>query len=37
MVTELLLLPVFAVMYSVSVVGVLPWLVLVFFLGSLGA
>ena len=36
MVMELLLLPVFAVMYSVSVVGVLPWLVLVFFLGSLG-
>jgi heme exporter protein B len=36
MVTELLLLPVFAVMYSVSVMGVLPWLVLVFFLGSLG-
>jgi heme exporter protein B len=36
MVTELLLLPVFAVMYSVTVTGVLPWLVLVFFLGSLG-
>jgi heme exporter protein B len=36
MVTELLLLPVFAVMYSVSVLGVLHWLVLVFFLGSLG-
>ena len=36
MITELLLLPVFAVMYSVPVVGVLHWLVLVFFLGSLG-
>src|SRR5882757_2768489 len=36
LVTELLLLPVFAVMYSVPVVGVLHWLVLVFFLGSLG-
>src|ERR1700756_1745769 len=36
MVTELLLLPVFAVMYSVPVVSVLHWLVLVFFLGSLG-
>jgi heme exporter protein B len=36
MVTELLLLPVFAVMYSVPVVGVLHWLVMVFFLGSLG-
>src|ERR1700756_41066 len=36
MVTELLLLPVFAVMYSVAIVGVLHWLVLVFFLGSLG-
>ncbi len=36
MVTELLLLPVFAVMYSVTVSSVLPWLVLVFFLGSLG-
>src|SRR5579863_9577281 len=36
LITELLLLPVFAVMYSVSVVNVLPWLVLVFFLGSLG-
>src|SRR6201988_2691987 len=36
MVTELLLLPVFAVMYSVAIVGVLHWLVLVFFLGSFG-
>jgi heme exporter protein B len=36
MITELSLLPVFAVMYSVPVVGVLHWLVLVFFLGSLG-
>lgn len=36
MVTELLLLPVFAVMYSVAIVSVLHWLVLVFFLGSLG-
>lgn len=34
--TELLLLPVFAVMYNVPVLRVLPWLVLVFFLGSLG-
>src|SRR5579863_3056115 len=31
MITELLLLPVFAVMYSVPVVSVLPWLALVFF------
>jgi heme exporter protein B len=36
MVTELLLLPVFSVMYSVPVVSVLHWLLLVFFLGSLG-
>src|SRR5258708_7153794 len=36
LVTELLLLPVFAVMYNVPVLGVLHWLVLVFFLGSLG-
>jgi heme exporter protein B len=36
LITELLLLPVFAVMYGVSVVGVLHWLVMVFFLGSLG-
>ena len=34
--TELLLLPVFAVMYNVPVLRVLHWLVLVFFLGSLG-
>jgi heme exporter protein B len=34
--TELLLLPVFATMYNVSVLPVLHWLVLVFFLGSLG-
>jgi heme exporter protein B len=34
--TELLLLPIFAVMYNVPVLGVLHWLVLVFFLGSLG-
>jgi heme exporter protein B len=31
-----LLLPVFAVMYNVSVLPMLHWLVLVFFLGSLG-
>ena len=36
MVTELLLLPFFALMYNVAVARVLPWLVLVFFLGSLG-
>src|ERR1700687_5035339 len=34
--TELLLLPIFAVMYNVPVFPVLHWLVLVFFLGSLG-
>jgi heme exporter protein B len=34
--TELLLLPLFAIMYNVPVLAVLPWLVLVFFLGSLG-
>jgi heme exporter protein B len=34
--TELLLLPVFAVMYNVPVLPVLHWLVFVFFLGSLG-
>jgi heme exporter protein B len=34
--TELLLLPVFAVMYNLPVLRMLPWLVLVFFLGSLG-
>jgi heme exporter protein B len=36
MLTEVLLLPVFAVMYNVRVLGVLHWLLLVFFLGSLG-
>jgi len=36
LITELLLVPVFAVMYSVPVLGVLHWLVMVFFLGSLG-
>jgi heme exporter protein B len=36
LVTELLLLPVFAVMYNVPVLPVLHWLTLVFFLGSLG-
>src|SRR5277367_1646443 len=34
--TELLLLPLFAVMYNVPVVRVLHWLILVFFLASLG-
>ena len=34
--TELLLLPLFAVMYNVPVVPVLHWLVLVFFLASFG-
>jgi heme exporter protein B len=34
--TELLLLPVFAVLYNVPVLPVLGWLVLVLFLGSLG-
>jgi heme exporter protein B len=34
--TELLLLPIFAIMYNVPVLPVLHWLVLVFFLGSLG-
>jgi len=34
--TELFLLPFFALMYNVPVVGVLHWLVLVFVLGSLG-
>jgi len=34
--TELLLLPIFAVLYSVPVLPVLGWLVLTFFLGSLG-
>src|SRR5277367_5987139 len=36
MITELLLLPVFAMMYGVPVLGVLHWFILVFFLGSLG-
>jgi heme exporter protein B len=36
LVTELLLLPVFAVMYNVPALPVLHWLTLVFFLGSLG-
>jgi heme exporter protein B len=36
LITELLLLPVFAVMYGVPVLRVLHWLVMVFFLGSLG-
>jgi heme exporter protein B len=34
--TELLLLPLFAVMYNVPVLPMFPWLVLVLFLGSLG-
>jgi len=34
--TELILLPLFAIMYNVAVVPVLHWLVLVFFLASLG-
>ncbi len=34
--TELLLLPIFAVLYNVPVLPVLGWLVLVLFLGSLG-
>jgi heme exporter protein B len=36
LVTELLLLPVFATMYNVPVLPVLHWLILTFFLGSLG-
>src|SRR6266852_4013050 len=36
LITELLLLPVFAVMYNVPVLPMLHWLILVFFLGSLG-
>jgi heme exporter protein B len=36
LVTELLLLPVFATMYNVPVLPVLHWLMLTFFLGSLG-
>jgi heme exporter protein B len=34
--TELLLLPIFSAMYNVPVLPMLPWLVLAFFLGSLG-
>lgn len=34
--TELLLLPIFSTMYNVPVLPMLAWLVLVFFLGSLG-
>src|SRR5271155_166629 len=34
--TELFLLPIFALMYNVPVVRVMHWLALVFFLGSLG-
>lgn len=34
--TELVLLPIFATMYNVPVLGVLHWLALIFFLGSLG-
>jgi heme exporter protein B len=34
--TEMLMLPVFAVLYNVHILGVLPQLVLVFFLGSMG-
>src|SRR5215470_7939149 len=36
LVTELLMLPVFAMLYNVSVLPVLHWLLLVFVLGSLG-
>jgi heme exporter protein B len=36
LVTELLLLPIFATMYNLPVLSVLHWLALVFFLGSLG-
>jgi heme exporter protein B len=36
LITELLMLPVFAVLYNVQVLPVLHWLVLVFVLGSLG-
>src|SRR5216684_3991897 len=36
LVTELLMLPVFALLYNVAVLPVLPWLLLVLFLGSLG-
>src|SRR3982074_1251472 len=36
LVTELLMLPLFAVLYNVAIVPQLHWLVLVFFLGSFG-
>ena len=36
LVTELVLLPLFGTMYNVPVLAVLPWLLLVFFLASLG-
>ncbi len=36
LVTELLMLPIFAVLYNVPVLPELPWLILVLFLGSLG-
>jgi heme exporter protein B len=36
LVTELLMLPVFSILYNVPILPVLPWLVLTFFLGSLG-
>src|SRR5882724_8319046 len=34
--TEILLLPVFSVLYNIPALRVFPWLLLVFFLGSLG-
>ena len=34
--TEMLLLPIFAILFNVHILGVLPQLVLVFFLGSMG-
>jgi heme exporter protein B len=34
--TEILMLPVFAILYNVHILSVIPQLVLVFFLGSLG-
>jgi heme exporter protein B len=36
LITELLLLPIFAVLYNVPLLGVVPQLALVLFLGSLG-
>jgi len=36
LVTELLMLPIFAVLYNVPVLPELPWLIVVLFLGSLG-